>query len=101
MTPEHLDLYRQLSETKIYKERFGRFDLNMKPPVFDCENTERCLWRMVDHDKWIVQTGDGYGNVDVYRQPFLGFHGEVDPPTFHDRLDIALIKVIIKQEGGE
>jgi hypothetical protein len=27
MTPEHLDLYRQLSETKIYKERFGEWQV--------------------------------------------------------------------------
>lgn len=78
MTPEHLDLYRKLSETKIYRERF-EFDgwrsrdlyycpytkeygfifplisvipccnsAFWLPPVFDPENPQRCLWGMVD-----------------------------------------------------
>jgi hypothetical protein len=115
MTPEHR-LYRQLSETKIYKERFGDFKtgdiygikanrddtalirdavcrINViadgscfwLPPVFDPENPERCLWGMVD---WRIRTRllvAADREIKMFGQPF-------------DRLDIALIKAILKQE---
>jgi hypothetical protein len=92
MTPEHLELYRQLSETKIYKERFGRFDLKMKPPVFDPENPERGLWGMVDWNTW--QLSNWYGQIVSIRLI------DDTEELIHDRLDIALIKAILKQEEG-
>jgi hypothetical protein len=85
MTPEQLNYHLQLSETKIYLERFGRFDLKMKPPVFDPENPERCLWGMVN---WRIRTRllvAADREIKMFGQPF-------------DRLDIALIKAILKQE---
>ena len=99
MTEEHLTLYRQLSETKVYKERFGelkgedRVDAGL-PPVFDPENPERCLVGMLNgainlermSGDWTVLSGsDG--------------HGFYAHRVSDDHLDIALIKAILKQEG--
>jgi hypothetical protein len=113
MTPEQLDLYRQLSETKIYRDRFrNKFEVRdmvyvrdssmtyrewrneeglmyhtplWLPPVFDPENPERCLWGMVD---WRIRTRllvAADREIKMFGQPF-------------DRLDIALIRAILKQE---
>ena len=124
MTDEHVALYRQLSETRAYKERFtiwkkgdvvklpyesklhiyypfsnlakailetkGAFWL---PPVFDPENPERCLAGMLNgainlermSGDWAVLSGsDG--------------HGFYTHRVSDDRLDLALIKAILKQE---
>ena len=141
MTEEHLALYRQLSETKVYKERFGEWltgdryfcertheSLTPKfieegyydsvicdgkkygkfvhpepccpdvafwlPPVFDPENPGRCLVGMLNgainlermSGDWAVLSGsDG--------------HGFYTHRVSDDRLDIALVKAILKQEG--
>lgn len=127
MTPEHLELYRQLSETKMYRERFGEwfsgdmyvildeatphiihyvghcdgceFEVNEESPihiphVFDPENPERCLWGIVDWDRcgcvMLIRT-DG-------KQVLLEINKEISPA---DRLDIALIKIILKQEKSD
>ena len=124
MTPEHIDLYRQLSETKIYKKRFGKFERGDKyvdglsgnvrlatftdklfyehakdndiilPPVFDPENESRCLWGMVDWDKLSDKFISTDGQYLVMRRRGEELHNIVD------RLDIALIKAILKQEEG-
>jgi hypothetical protein len=133
MTPEHLNYYRQLSETKIYKDRFPelwpgdrwicrknhlilgdnfiiiacqdckRWENNCQeerrciiPPVYDPENPERCLWGMVDWEKFTTSPNDD-GTIDLYER----YEGDYDPAHWHcwnDRLDIALIKAILKQE---
>ena len=136
MTPGHIDLYRQLSETKIYKERFGKWrvgdnchdpkyqrrgiitdvrteftgnfmwinfggtfltaaldeKLIWLPPVFDPENPERCLWGMVDWDKLSDKFISTDGQMLVMRRRGEELHNIVD------RLDLALIKAILKQE---
>jgi hypothetical protein len=92
MTPEHLDLYRQLSETKIYKERFHYFTAGYKPPVFDSENETRCLWGMVDWDKISDKFISTDGQFLVMKRRGEELHSIVD------RLDMALIKAILKQE---
>jgi hypothetical protein len=118
MNAEHLSLYRQLSMTKIYKERFGEWQVGDKyycndrakvlpviipdrdmhgcdlwlPPVFDPENPERCLWEMVDWSRWFVSIStDGLIWIDD--------NNGGKCLTEWDRLDIALIKAILQQEG--
>jgi len=159
MNEEHLALYRRLSETKIYKERFGEWSAGDKvwrkctvfgedldkqiwsedqrteiivirsksslqsktywhctasngderllsdqdilsttclwlPPVFDPENPERCLVGMLNgdisleriSDEWIVFSGSDSRGFYMHR-------------VSEDRLDIALIKTILKQEA--
>ena len=128
MTEEHLTLYRSLSETKVYKERFGEWNhgdnlilrsgfkdiycqdcTNYKlfsphlyddalwlPPVFDPENPERCLWVMVDWEKFTASPNDDR-TIDIHER----YDGDSDLSHWHcwnDRLDIALIKAILKQE---
>jgi hypothetical protein len=117
MNSEHLALYRQLSETKIYRERFGEWKyadryLNPKrskcyyytsifddtmtsyciwlPPVFDPENPERCLWGMVDWNRFIPYISPE-GNMTIMQVNGLS----------PDRLDIALIKAIVAQDKEE
>lgn len=93
MTPEHLELYRRVSETKIYRERFGklkgenRVDAGL-PPVFDPENSEQCLWGMMDWSRT---------EFNVRKDGSIRVFGD----TSRDRLDIALIKAILKQEEGK
>jgi hypothetical protein len=122
MTPEHLALYHQLSETKIYKERFrNKFEVRdmvyvrdssmtyrewrneeglmyhtplWLPPVFDPENPERCLWGMVDWVRW---------EIDQSTEGLIYLEDTWIPPTdvVWGRLDIALIRAILKQEEGK
>jgi hypothetical protein len=125
MTPENLNLYRQLSETKIYRERMGilregdiasfhnsapeLITISLQsdfedpdtfpdwiakwkwlPPVFDCENPERCLWGMVD---WKIFDVGGVRSKDNFIFLLDRFR-----TYYPDRLDIALIRAILKQE---
>jgi hypothetical protein len=129
MNSEHLDLYRQLSETKVYRERMGAlregdiasFDKSgpelitislqndfedsdtfpdwiakwkWLPPVFDPENPERCLWGMVDWVRW---------EIDQSTEGLIYLEDTWIPPTdvVWGRLDIALIKAILKQEEAQ
>jgi hypothetical protein len=116
MTPEHLALYRQLSETKIYRERFvglrnkhygdkaffpeiddiQTVDFYVEhdnfiwiPPVFDIISPMRCLWGMVD---WQLGGMRLYPNIDNKVEIIEAHY------NWYDRLDIALIKAILKQE---
>ena len=64
------------------------------PPVFDPDNPERCLWGMVDAlRKRIITEKDGRTRVCIT------FEEMVSDKTYNaDRLDLALIKAILKQE---
>jgi len=109
MNQQEIDLYTKLSKTKIYGERFTRaifgdtacdnvqvflFDDDEKyydfiiPPVFDPENPERCLWGMMEWNRMEVNVRND-GTIRVFGN------------TSRDRLDLALIKAILAQEGGK
>jgi hypothetical protein len=89
MKPEDVSLYEKLWETKIYNERFS--GEKIFPLVYCPENPERCLWGMVDWSRWFVSIStDGLIWIDD--------NNGGKCLTEWDRLDIALIKAILKQE---
>jgi hypothetical protein len=123
MTPEHLDLYRQLSETKIYRERFGSWIWGDR--YYCSRQAESCSG--IKHIQDEVPPEPCCPDVALWLPPVFGpenpercLWGMVDWKIFDvggvrskdnfiflldevrtyypDCLDIALIRAILKQE---